>query len=258
MKRLYMIAALAVCTLAANAQQKLTLSTYNGTNIEQYDGKICDVTVNRYIFKGWNTIALPFDITTEELNETFGSDCRLEKLVGVENIGDDIQLNFQDCKAEGMQANMPYILHFAGEAGNKKITKEAAINANQPVVSFTTRRGETVTMDGIQQMTKGIGMYGILVKDNAEAKFVKVDESLNGFLATRCCIQLSSATADKLIPNHLAAGELTSINAIASNNEKVDVYTLGGKKVASMVSTTQVSQMQPGVYVVKGQKIIIK
>jgi len=38
----------------------------------------------------------------------------------------------------------------------------------------------------------------------------------------------------------------------------VDVYTLGGKKVASKVSTTQVSQMQPGVYVVKGQKIIIK
>ena len=96
MKKLYLIAAMAIATLAGNAQEKLYLSTYNGTNIEKYDGKVCDVTVNRYVFNGWNTISLPFALSESELNETFGQNCRLERLVGAEQNGQGITLNFQD------------------------------------------------------------------------------------------------------------------------------------------------------------------
>jgi hypothetical protein len=258
MKKLYIIAALAVATLTANAQESLTLSTYNGTNVEKYDGKICNVTVNRYVFTGWNTIALPFDIAAEELNEVFGSDCKLERLVSVENVGSAIQLNFQDCKAQGMTANTPYILYYTGESMNKKIAKEATISYSEPAVSFKTRMGETVTMAGVQQMTKGIGFYGILARDNAEAKWAKVDGSLSGFLATRCCIQLSSATAERLITNHIGASEVSTISAIAHGNELVDVYNVNGQKVAAQVSAAQVNGMQPGIYVVKGQKVLVK
>ena len=253
MKRFYIIAALAVATLAANAQERLALSTYNGTNLEKYDGKICNVTVNRYVFNGWNTMALPFDITTEELNETFGNDCKLEQLVSVENVSGNIQLNFQDCKAGGLKANTPYLLYYTGETGNKKIVKETAISNELPSLSFQTQQGETVIMAGVQEKTEGVGLYGILARDNAEAKFAKVDGTLSGFLATRCYVQLPASFNGKVISRHLAAGETTDIKAVAKTDEKVDVYNTNGVKVA-----TSTQHLHPGIYVIKGQKVMVK
>ena len=39
MKKMMVIAAMAALSLGAMAQEKLTLSTYNGTNLTRYDGK---------------------------------------------------------------------------------------------------------------------------------------------------------------------------------------------------------------------------
>lgn len=258
MKKFYFIAVMALATLTTNAQEKLTLSTYNGTKLEKYDGHICNVTVNRYMFKGWNTIALPFDVTAEELNETFGADCRLERLIGVENVGNDIQLNFQDCKDGGMKAHTPYILYYNGEPANKKISKEASISSEKAILTFSTPRGETVTMAGAQEKIAGIGFYGILAKDNEEAKFAKVDGSLNGFYATRCYVQLTSATANAITTRHITASDATSISADVNDNEQVDVYNTNGVKVASKVNAEKMSNLQPGIYMVKGKKVLVK
>lgn len=258
MKKFYLMAALAVATLAANAQEKLYLSTYNGTNLEKSDGNVCNITVNRYMFTGWNTIALPFNVTEQELNETFGSDCRLERLVGAENVAGGVQLCFQDCKAAGMQANVPYILYYTGETANKKLVKEARVTKGTAALSFTTKNGETVTMATTNEKIDGVGFYGVLARDNQEAKFVKVDASLNGFLATRCYIQLSNGNDAKLFTRHLAANETTGIDAVANGKQKVDVYTTAGVKVASGIRAAEVNNLQPGIYVVNGQKIMVK
>ena len=82
MKKLLLMGAFALGCISASAQQNLTLSTYKGTDISKYAGKRMNVTVNRYIFKGWNTISLPFNVSKEQINEVFGNDCRLEKLAG--------------------------------------------------------------------------------------------------------------------------------------------------------------------------------
>lgn len=258
MKKFYLMAALAVATLAANAQEKLYLSTYNGTNLEKYDGNVCNVTVNRYMFTGWNTIALPFEVSEQELNETFGSDCRLERLVGVENVAGGVQLCFQDCKAQGIQPNVPYILYYNGETANKKLVKEARVTKGTAALNFNTKNGETVTMATTNEKIAGVGFYGVLARDNQEAKFVKVDASLNGFLPTRCYIQLSNGNDTKLFTRHLAAGEITGIDAIATNQQKVDVYNTAGVKVATGIRAAEVNNLQPGIYVVNGQKIMVK
>ena len=258
MKKFYLIAAMALATLTTNAQQKLYLSTYNGTDIAKYDGATCDVTVNRYVFKGWNTVSLPFELSEQELNETFGSDCRLEKLVSVDETANGIQLNFQDCKANGMQANTPYILYYTGEAATKKIAKEALISNEAATLSYTTKSGETVSMCGAQKHLDGKGLYGVMAIDNADAKFVKVGENTNGFYATRCYIQLSSGNMQTLTTRHLAAGEVTGIQAVATEKEIVDVYSTSGAKVASKVRASKVNSLKPGIYVVKGQKVLVK
>ena len=63
MKKFYLIAIMAALTMTASAQQKLNISTYSGTDLARYDGVECNVSMNRYLFNGWNTIALPFDMT---------------------------------------------------------------------------------------------------------------------------------------------------------------------------------------------------
>lgn len=252
MKKLYLVAIMAFVCLFANAQQKLTLSTAAGTDLQNYTGKVCDVTSNRVVFTGWNTISLPFSLSESELNNIFGEDCRLEKLVGVESAGGALVLNFQDCKAQGLQANVPYILHYTGVNTSKKIVKQTLVEAGTSALSFDVD-GVTVTMKGLDKQMASDGLYGILAKDNAEAQFVSVGNVANGFHATRCCISISNGNTAILKTNHLAAGEVTSIHAVAKANEKVDVYNVSGIKVAD-----NVNGLQPGIYIVKGRKVLVK
>lgn len=258
MKKLLVIAAMAALSLGAQAQEKLNLSTYNGTNLAKYDGKMCDVTVNRYIFTGWNTVALPFAMSEQELNDAFGSDCRLERLFNVEdNEMNGVTLNFIDCKKSGLEANTPYMLYYTGEAGNKKIVKQTEVTQGQAALTFNTQSGEKVTMEGAQTQTDGKGLYGVLARDNSEVRFVSVgEENTTGFYATRCYIRLSSGTSKLLTAQHL--GEPTSINDIARQDELVDVYNTAGAKVASQIRAAEVNHLRPAIYIVKGQKILVK
>lgn len=260
MKKIYIIAVLALSAIAAKAQQTLNLSTYSGTNLEKYDGQTCNVSISRYVFNGWNTICLPISVDAAELDAIFGSDCKLEKLVGVENDGTKVKLNFQDCKAEGIKANMPYILYYTGEPGTKTFTvKDALVQNGEAAISFTAEgTGETVKMACAKKRTEAQGLYGVLAKDNTEATFVNVDNVTNGFFATRCYIQMSSGNSTLLTTNHIAATDVSSISAIASPTEFVDVYNISGVRIASRISAAEVNNLQKGIYVVKGHKVMVK
>ena len=259
MKKFFLIAAMAALTLGAQAQQKLYLSTYNGTNLAKYDGKVCNVTVQRVVFTGWNTIALPFSMTQEELNDVFGTDCRLERLASVEDNTKGVTLNFIDCKAAGLQANTPYMLYYTGEQGTKRIAKEAEVTNGEAALTFFTQSGEEVTMAAARTHIEDEGLYGVLARDNSEVKFVSVEgQNTNGFYATRCYIRLSSGNSKQLVAQHLGYGEATSIDAITTSNEMVDVYNAAGVKVATQIPASEVSNMRSGLYIVKGQKVLVK
>ena len=257
MKKFYLIAAMMLTTVAVNAQQRLNLSTYAGTNLTKYADTECVVNANRFVCTGWNTLSLPFAVTEAELNEVFGTDCRLERLVGAELEGSGITLNFMDCKAEGIQPNVPYILYYSGEAANKQLTKTALVKAGESVVSFNAG-SVTVTMFGANTKRESKGLYGILARDNAEAKFVSADDIPTGFYATRCGISLSNGTSTPLTARHLKAGEVTSITAIAGTNERVDVYNLAGQRVAGNIRVADMNNLPAAIYVVKGQKVMVK
>ncbi|MCR5312365.1 MAG: hypothetical protein K6E54_01715 [Bacteroidaceae bacterium] len=260
MKKFYIMAAFALSCLAGNAQEKLTLSTYNGTNITKYANKTMDVTVYRYFFNGWNTISLPFDLSEDKITEILGTDYRLEKLAGVENDGSGLKLNFQDCKEEGIKANTPYILYYGGASTNKRILAEdVMIEDENASISYTAAQtGETVTFAAANKKTSSKGLYGILAKDNSEASFVNVDNIESGFLATRCYIQLSSGNTTELVINHIKAGDATNINSVVNNSEKVNVYTVSGNLIATDITAEKINSLAKGIYVVKGKKIIVK
>lgn len=261
MKKFYFLAMMAFATLTASAQQTLTLSTYAGTDVSKYDGQLKDINVSRYVFEGWNTICLPFSMSAQQVKETFGADCRLETLVGVENDGaNQLKLNFQDCKSKGIEANKPYILYYNG--ANQTVNFKASnimLKSADASVSFTDNNGVKVTFAAAKMKTEADGLYGILAKDNSEAAFVSVGSLVtSGFYATRCYIQLSSGTSAILKANHIGEGDITSVNSVVRNGESVDVYNVSGVKVASNASISDINSLNKGVYVVKGKKIAVK
>ena len=95
-----------------------------------------------------------------------------------------------------------------------------------------------------------------MAKDNAEAAFVNVDEVKSGFYATRCYIQLSGGNATLLSRNHIEG--TVSISNVVARDEQVDVYNVSGAQVASKATLAQIQRLQPGVYVIKGKKVMIK
>lgn len=260
MKKFYLIAALSCLIATAHAEKTLNISTYGGTDLTPYAGQTVNVSVTRYLITGWNTISLPFALSESQLNEIFGNDCKLEKLIGVENDGTEVKLNFQDCKTGGIQPNTPYILYYNGETGNKRIYVEnATIYVNSSVISFKAQgTGETVEMACAQKKTDATGLYGVLAKDNSEAKFVNTDAITSGFFATRCYVKMSSGNVKTLSTNHIGDGEATSIAQIADKSEIVDVYSISGSLVASQIPVAEINNLQKGIYVVKDKKIIVK
>lgn len=259
-KNLLAIAIALVGAGSISAQESVTLSTFAGTPLAKYHQKTLNVNASRQMFKGWNTISLPFSLSQEELEAAFGADCRLEKLVGVESNAGDVTLNFKDCKSEGIVANTPYILYFAGENANVKIKGNAKLVTDSDAsVSFTAQgSGVKVTMSCAKTKTPAQGLYGIRAVDNEEATFVNVDDINTGFYATRCYISMSNGNTATLLTNHIDDSETTSITSVVKKNETADVYSISGSKVASKLSSVEISNLQPGIYVVKNKKVLVK
>lgn len=257
MKKLFLLLALVGLALTVNAQTKVTLSTYKGTQIDKYVGKQCDVNMNRHLFTGWNTLEMPFAMSEQELEAVVGEDFKLERLVGVNQQGDVIELLFQDCKAEGVKAGMPYLLYYTGETGNKKFTATGELVNSEARVSFNTQNGVQVTMGGAKLKTQGQGKYGILVVNNSEANFTYINND-NVFYATRCYVEMSDNQPYTLVTRHLGANELTSISEIAATDDVVDVFNIQGMRVAKGIRVSDIYSLEPGLYLIKGRKVLVR
>lgn len=228
MKKIILSLALAVSAITMNAQMRI--STINGSDLTRYDGQVKDIVANRTMANGWNTLSLPFDMTVQQLNDNFGSDCRLEQLVGVEKKGGIIYLDFQDVKDGGLKANTPYILYYTGTTENLRLAvSSATIVSGNSSTSFMASDGTVVTMNGVNKVQEGAGVYGIRMIDNNEAKFVDVTAIGSHFYATRCFIQLSSGTNETLVTRHLASGT-TAVNGISAD-ENIDGKFVESNKV---------------------------
>ena len=91
-------------------------------------------------------------------------------------------------------------------------------------------------------------MYGIYVKDNAEAAFTQVTPETSGFYATRCYITVDGVSNPTLKAHH-GVEPATAINAIKADAANGEVFSLNGVRQ---------NGIQKGVNVVNGQKVMVK
>lgn len=248
LKKMAVVAGCFAFSAAMMAQTKaLYLSSIEGTNVLQYDGQTRNVSMSRSVYNGWNTLCVPFSMTTEELNAAFGAGCKLETLSAITKEGDVIDLYFTDVKAEGVKANTPYLLHYTGETKTvKMLANETTIEANDAPSLLFVADNAFLQFNGAAkhiEANEQDAMYGIYVKDNAEAAFTLVTPETTGFYATRCFITVDGVKNPTLKAHH---GEMpTGINAIKAVNASDDVYNLSGIRQNSI---------QKGVNVVKGDR----
>ena len=249
-KTLTLVVGLVLALTTAQAQRSVYLST-NGKaiNFGSIGQQTQKISLSRILMAGYNTICLPFDVEAEELRATVGEGVALEKLAKAEgNI-----LYFLDVTEEGMEAGVPYIIY-------SPTRKVATFTTDQTTMTEPQR----LTVDGASmyssfQKETPINVYGIPAMqdtDVLQSILIRVDGE-KSFLPTRCAISTDSENPE--IRHITSLAEATGLNVVTLGDEKVDVYSVNGTLVKAGISMTQAQNALPkGMYVVKGQKFMVK
>ncbi len=191
-----------------------------------------NVKVARSFKKGWNTLALPFAITTAEL----GTGVKAQEFSGVTADGG---LNFT--AVTNLEANKPYLVYFPAATDvaeyfgtNISAVDETGVtngaytfkpNFSNPSLSMAGNYG-VVTADGVSKIMKG-GAGSTL-------QTIRAYFTGNGAGTARIYFD----------------GETTGIEAITNATANGKIYNLQGVEVSG--------KLPAGVYVKNGEKVIIK
>ena len=231
MKKIFLILAVCCFAVSTNAQKRISISTWNKTDLVKYDNQQKDVSMLRYMFNGWNTLCVPFDMTEQQIDEMFGSDCRVETLVGAEGTKNAVDVYFDDVKSKGIEANKPYLIYYTGESKyiNIRLTDATIKAEGSRDLTFNTADGTIVALKGTYDHFDGVGTYGILAADNGSVKFVPVSANHNGLYPTRCSLTVMGGSDAKVTAHH---GEPTGINVLKNDIMKLNAkYNLNGMRV---------------------------
>jgi len=238
------ILAAAILMATTVSADKLITSTVSPKDLTAYDEQTVDLTVYRYIYKGWNTIILPFSMNATEIEDVFGAGT-LYSFTGA----DAGSLNF--ATASALAPHVPYM--FKADADKN--------------ISGKTISGRTITVSTNGLKTAGtdynfVGTYTPYAQDASESPIevgkdyvLGADNNFhlttvkNALKAFRAYIQANKA--DEPTPARLAIvidGETTAIEAIDGrvlNNAAI--YNLAGQKVQNA---------QKGIFIQNGKKVV--
>lgn len=231
-------------TISATA---LTLDeTYTSNTIKDLTG--ANFTLNRQMASGkWNTFCVPFALTSEQIDATFGKDTEVRKYVGANgNV-----LTFAEATA--IEAGTPYLIKPA-KADNKYIFKGVNITTTEAAkvgngdIKFCGVYNQT-NVNGLAET--GSHVSGIV--DNM-VKRAKTGTSIKGFRAYFSVPNNISESTEAALRVAID-GETTGIDAIEGieTNTPTRVYNLSGQYVG-----TSTANLKPGVYVSGGKKVIVR
>lgn len=227
----------------------VTINEANGNtaNITANNGFMGNVKLVRKFVKGWNSVVLPFDLTTEQVAKVFGADAKVANFSnGAENT---IEFNTADGD-NTIYANVPVLLYIGDDFD----------------LSATDVRFNGVSIisgDATVQGGYGINCVGSYVagyKVPAGAYFIGggqlwKSEGETALDATRAYFTVPEASAQAKIQlvidgNDVITG-ISSVKAEGRAETASDVYTLTGVRVGNSLTG-----LPKGVYIVNGKKVI--
>lgn len=212
-----------------------------------------NVTLKRTMAKGvWNTICLPFGLTSGQITTVFGVGVKVAQLDDTNSTG--ATLKFVDMIDAGIEASVPYLIKPVTDApadGYKfvgvDITKDA-------VIPTKVRTAGNLYFNGVYNMVDATTE----VASGYNAAFLGKGNTVFG---AQSGTNMKGFRAYFAIPNSVKASELrvvidgtaTSIKNIDSEvvESNAPVYNLQGQRVDG-------NNLTPGIYVKAGKKFVVK
>ena len=195
----------------------------------------------------WNTVCLPFALTADQAEELFGSGYKIAKFTGIS--GTTMEFTSKDAEAFDFEAGQPYLV-------------KPTADLNTPVVladvNITAKNGAPVTHDGYS-FTGTFTTKSFAEGERATTRFVATGNKLNtpnngnAMKALRCyfTVPAKSSARGYAIDGFMDDDVPTDISATLNDNVQTTkvIYNLAGQRVANPTK---------GLYIVNGQKVVVK
>lgn len=254
MRKFYAIACAILMGASAtvSAQKTVYLSTSSTMNFAKVTEATTNVYLNRVLYAGYNTICLPFSVSAEDLQTLVGEGVMLEKLAKVEGS----TLTFLDVTSDGIEAGMPYLIFSPKQQTVRFQTDKMTLVTEAQVLTIGG-----ASMSGKYAPTQEAGLYGIPAQQDTDIlqSILIRTEADKTFLPTRCGFKVSNPDVAPVIAHVTSLNEATPLSKLMADNAKVNVYTIGGAAVKKNIRINDaMNSLTPGVYVVNGQKMIVK
>lgn len=267
MKHFTLIAAalMALCTTisAQTVRVKYLSTSSQALNAEMLLNDDQPVQLSRILFAGYNSICLPLTLDAKQLQEA-APDVRVERLTGMRQEGDVLNLLFVDCTDEGIEAGVPYLI-FSPKAQSLRArnTTSNGVSTQLRDVTLSDNAGNHITFGSSWEALQTTGRYGIPAKQDVEileSVLVRTDGAQT-FLPTRCGFTWDSQApgASNLQIKHVKAADVTRVESLKASREIVDIYDVNGALVRKQVRSNEAMKSLPrGVYVIGSEKVVIK
>ena len=238
--------------LAQNKVKNLYTETQT-MKVEQLMNTDQTVSVNRYLFAGYNTLCLPMSLNASQLANA-AKDVRVERMAAIQQEGNTLVLCFVDCTNEGIEAGVPYLIFSPTTQYLRAKNVEAdGVSTDLKTIRMADNEGNQVAFSSSWEKRVKDGLYGIPAKQNVailESVLVRTSGD-QSFLPTRCGFswEKQAPTAQKIAIRHIDESEVTAIRAIESDNaaDNANVYDLGGRRMAAPAK---------GLNIINGKKVI--
>ena len=228
------------------------------TSVPEATSGAVELLVKRTIkANSWSTICLPFDMTGEQVKAAFGNDVQLAELESYDwdDVENSITVNFTDVNidADGFFANYPYLIKVSSNITEFNITAKVDPDEANAVAEYAEGRGTKRHVYGTFYGTLHAGGFvpanNLFLSDN---KFyystgISTIKAFRGYLELEDVISSASSCIEIRINDGA-----TRVEELNMESKGGMVYDLSGRKMLSD------KNLERGVYIVDGRKIIVK
>ena len=197
-----------------------------------------DVTLNRTIKAGVNTLVLPFSMTQDEVESAFGTGSKVYTIKSYNATSENLSFETHD----GISANMPCLLKATEASTGTYELESRTIVAGEPTATVTG-----ASMIGTYASSIDVPQDGLsYIISNGNIYKVTSAVTLKN---TRAYIQLASA-GSRALTISFDGGETTGIATLENGELKVEtgvIYDLSGRRVTTLGK---------GIYVINGKKVV--
>ena len=211
-------------------------------------------TLNRNVYKGWNTFCVPFKLTQAQLEKAYGNGAVAKYLSDVTTDAEGATLHFAPETNGGIEANKAYLLYLTADVKEAKTFSGVTLErAGKCTTTVRADNGDDYTFQGILAPTALETNDRQYFLNSAGTYFVLPLNNTSQMKATRAYIIVPA-------PAGSAQGRQYSFD-FNGTTTAIDNVTISGMEDGAWYTISGIRVNRPaakGVYIHNGRKVIVK